>query len=170
MFSISYHKQKRQCSPLPNVDTEDLDVNTLALLVEDLTILNVDDTLVQLTEDPTALQIDKNLAQSLEGLSIPHGVTAIDDPVDQLADELAKICLKRLTDVDVSDGADFNMDVATIEDELWVSSGIERIACSNILCMMKLGHIMHSIGGGNHQSGSDKGFGAISTSGSGACS
>ena len=62
MFSISYCKQKRQRSPSPNEDAEDLNVNTPAPSVEDLTILNVDDTLVQLTEDPTILQIDENLA------------------------------------------------------------------------------------------------------------
>jgi hypothetical protein len=173
LVNISLAKRcraKEGSSPLPNVDAEDLDVNTLAPLVEDLTILNVDDTLVQLTEDPTTLQIDENLARLLESLSIPHSVTAINDPVDQLADKLTKICLKQLTDVDVSDGVDFSMDVATIEDELQVSSGIGRTACSNILCMMKLDHIVHGIGGGNHQSGSDKRFGAISTSRSGACS
>jgi hypothetical protein len=144
-------------------------VTTSAQLVDNLAIPNIDNTLVQLTEDPTISQIDEGLAQSMEGLFITHTVTTIDDPVDQLAYELAKICLKRLTDADVSDGADFNMNTATVEDELWVSDSIERSAYGNILCVMDLDHNVHRIRGGNHQSRPDKEFGAISTSKSGAC-
>jgi hypothetical protein len=101
-------------------------------------------------------QIDETLAQSMEGLSIPCTGTTIDDPVDQLADELAKICLQRLADADLSDRIDFNMDAATVENELWVSNSIERTADSNILCVMNLDHNLHRIGGGNDQSRPDK--------------
>jgi hypothetical protein len=60
----------------------------------------------------------------MEGLAIPHTVAAIDNAIDQLADELANICLKRLANADLSDDIDFNMDAATFEDELQVRDGI----------------------------------------------
>ena len=60
----------------------------------------------------------------MEGLAIPHTVATIDNAIDQLADELANICLKQLANADLSDGIDFNMDAATFEEELWVRDGI----------------------------------------------
>jgi hypothetical protein len=100
--------------------THNLDLATHNL---DLAMLKVD--LATLYTDLTILQMDEgSLAQSMEGLAIPHTVATINDAIDQLADELANICLKQLANADLSDGINFNMDTATFEDELWVRDSI----------------------------------------------
>jgi hypothetical protein len=107
--------------------THDLD---LAMLEVDLATIDVDLAMLEVNlatiyTDLAMSQMDEgSLVQSIEGLAIPHTVAAIDDAIDQLADELANICLKRLADADLSDDINFNMDAATFKDELQVRDGI----------------------------------------------
>jgi hypothetical protein len=103
----------------------DLAIHDLDLATHDLDLAMLKVDLATLYADLTISQMDEgSLAQSMEGLAIPHTVAMIDDAIDQLADELANICLKRLANADLSDGINFNMGAATFEDELQVRDGI----------------------------------------------
>ena len=103
----------------------DLATINIDLATHDLDLATLEVDLATIYTDLTMSQMDEgSLVRSMEGLAIPHTVTTIDDAIDQLADELANICLKRLANADLSDDIDFNIDAATFEDELQVRNGI----------------------------------------------
>jgi hypothetical protein len=103
----------------------DLATINIDLATHDLDLATLEVDLATIYTDLTMSQMDEgSLVRSMEGLAIPHTVATIDDAIDQLADELANICLKRLANADLSDDIDFNMDAATFEDELQVRNGI----------------------------------------------